>query len=96
MSGYRYDGIMMSSQDFIRAMAARPWWARVLFRLVCGRYAYSEFLMMIANWKWSGIRPFEPEYGLHDCEYHNETRLWKWWDESWIPEAPKAAEWPYP
>lgn len=42
-----YASVIGWSQDFVRAMGDRPYWARLLFRLAVGRYAYREFIGLV-------------------------------------------------
>lgn len=74
--------------DFCRAMADCPWWARWLFRVVVGKYAYREFIGMQnafmgvdynPYWDWAAVG--------HDCSYYSDPVPLKWWDER--PFKPK-------
>lgn len=72
----------MEELDFIRALNERPVWIKLLFRLVVGESAYREFLFMVNNIQ--GYGPCD-DYGLHDHEYHKDSKPWRWW------KAPSAA-----
>jgi len=67
--------------DFIRALRERPLWARVLFRLVCGRCAYREFIGLMDDLERADLLPYFP-YGLETISYQSDSipRL-KWWAE---------------
>jgi len=68
----------MEELDFIRALNERPIWAKLLFRVVVGKYAYREFLFMVDNIR--GYRPFD-EYSCSDNRYHQDSKPWLWWEK---------------
>ncbi len=57
--------------DFVRATRERPLWARLLFRLALGRYAYREFIGMQ---EWLARKGYSPEcdYGIESTEYNKD------------------------
>lgn len=57
--------------DFSRALVSRPWWARMLFRIACGRYAYREFVGMQDCFYRDGFGPRDA-YELQHMEYHGD------------------------
>ena len=57
--------------DFTRAMYSRPTWARILFRLIAGRYAYREFIGLQDVLMREGHSPYY-DYYCEDQEYHND------------------------
>lgn len=65
-----YAPVLAWSQDFARAMGDRPPWARLLFRLAAGRYAYREFVGLVLALKERGDSV--AGYELEGCEYHRE------------------------
>lgn len=62
-------GIHGAAQDFLRALADRPKIIRLLLRLVFGKYAYSEFILL-ANEFIEG--EFYMNYDLEHMSYHKE------------------------
>lgn len=58
--------------DFCRALKQRPLWARLLFRLACGKYAYREFIGMQDCFIRDSFDPFY-EYGLENVSYHKDS-----------------------
>lgn len=64
--------------DFCRAVRERPLWARLLFRVVLGRYAYREFLGLQNHIAREGFDPYM-DYGLENADYHNDPQPWRWW-----------------
>lgn len=65
----------MCSLDFVRALNERPWIVKVLCRLFFGKWAYSEFNLMIRSM--DGYQQFY-SYGLRDACYHKDEKL-RWW-----------------
>lgn len=61
----------MSALDFCRALNERGWFARLIFRLAVGKFAYREFEIMEANLNLQ--YDTHSEYGLEDCEYHKKS-----------------------
>ena len=57
--------------DFARAMRERPWWVRILFRFVVGRYAYREFIGLQDALTMDETSPYF-SYGLEDMDYHSD------------------------
>jgi hypothetical protein len=74
--------------DFCRAMRERPLWARLLFRVVLGRYAYREFIGLQNHIAREGYGPFD-DYGLENVSYHADPVPFAWWRER--PATPKKA-----
>jgi hypothetical protein len=74
----RRDIPAMEVLDFVRALNERPAWLKLLFRLVVGKYAYTEFLFVVKNMRDSGYDPLA-EYGCQDHDYHTYERPWLWW-----------------
>ncbi len=72
--------------DFIRAMRARPLWARVLFRLAMGSsYAYREFIGLMDALDRDGFSPYF-DYDLERMGYHADPLpLWWWMERIPIP-----------
>lgn len=66
--------------DFIRALSERPWWARILFRMVVGKYAYREFIGLMDSLARDGFSPYF-YYGLKKQEYHADPVPREWWAE---------------
>ena len=63
--------MMMCTLDFCRALNERNRFAKLLFRLAVGKYAYREYELMEAHMNLEHDTHFE--YGLEDCEYHKKT-----------------------
>ena len=78
------------AMDFCRAMADRPLWARLLFRIVAGKYAYREFIGL--KNAFIGLRHDMTSMFavVHSCEYYSDSVPFKWW-EDW-PYQPKKGE----
>ena len=57
--------------DFARAVRERPRWARILFRIVVGRYAYREFIGLQDALIAEGYSPYFG-YSLERQDYHKE------------------------
>ena len=66
--------------DFCRAMAERPLWARLLFRLVLGKYAYREFIGLQNAFLGTGNSPFWEGVGP-GCGYFKDKVPARWWKE---------------
>ncbi len=66
--------------DFVRAMRERPLWAKILFRIVQGRYAYREFYGIVKALKEGGFSPYS-EYELEHMNYHKDLVPFDWWTE---------------
>lgn len=64
-----YSRVFAWAIDFCRAMNERPRIIRLLFRLVCGRYAYREFIGMQDELARQGFYPWLPYDGIRDCAY---------------------------
>ena len=77
----RKDIPAMEVLDFVRALNERPLWAKLLFRLIVGKYAYREFLFVVKNMRDSGYSPFY-DYSLEDISYHTDEQPWLWWKEA--------------
>lgn len=63
--------------DLIKAIEERPWWARLLLRLIVGKYSFSEYM---------GLRDhlakhhyINDGYGLEDMDYHKKHIPIFWW-----------------
>lgn len=70
--------------DFVRAMRERPLWAKILFRLAMGKYAYREFIGMMDAIEDDGYPLYHPfiSYGLEEMDYHqDEIPLVDWWSK---------------
>ena len=67
--------------DFIRAMIERPLWAKILFRLSMGKYAYREFIGLMDALEVEGMVPYLAGYGLENQEYHKDKLPFRWWIE---------------
>lgn len=77
----RWGAIAGWAVDFIRALRERPLWARVLFRLSLGKYAYREFIGLMDDLERDGHSPYFC-YGLERMGYHrDEIPLLQWWSE---------------
>jgi hypothetical protein len=77
-----YGAIAMCAIDFVRALRER-WIARMLFRFVVGKYAYSEFMLLIESLNKAGLEPFPGfGYGLEDMNYHKDKYTNEWWKEN--------------
>jgi len=63
--------------DFARAVRGRPWWARILFRAVIGRYAYREFIGLQDELARQGYSPYF-DYELERMEYHGDEVPFDW------------------
>lgn len=57
--------------DFTRAARERPKWARILFRIIVGRYAYREFIGLQDELLRQGYSPYFG-YGLERMNYHDD------------------------
>ena len=68
------------SLDFCRAVRQRPWWARWLYRLVVGRYAYREFIGMQDALARESFNPYF-DYSCENVSYHADEVPLKWWIE---------------
>lgn len=66
--------------DFCRALRERPWWARMAFRWVVGKYAYREFVGIQDSLMRNGYNPFY-SYGIEETDYHNDRLPDRWWEE---------------
>jgi hypothetical protein len=67
------------SLDFIRAMRERNIFAKILFRISLGKYAYREFIGMMDAFQREGYSPYF-EYSLEEQEYHrDELPKINWW-----------------
>lgn len=73
--------------DFGRAILERPFWARILFRIAVGKYAYREFIGLGDEWQNNLPGPgFGFDYGIEGCEYHKDqmpsvTQWEKRWEQ---------------
>jgi hypothetical protein len=72
-----YARVFMCALDFIRAMNERPWLVKILCRLFFGKWAYSEFCLMVRALDEQRYDPFY-SYGLEEAAYHRPERL-TWW-----------------
>lgn len=63
--------------DYCRAMIHRPWWSKILFRLVIGRYAFREFMGMLDYVRRVG--DYMGDYNLESLEYHKDVFPLRWW-----------------
>ena len=79
--------------DFCRAMADRPLWARLLFRVVAGKYAYREFIGLQNAFLSTRDNPFW-EGVSHDVSYFQDKVPFAWWRER--PYQPKIGASPEP
>ncbi len=68
--------------DFIRAAVERPLWARLLFRMAVGRYAYREFIGMIHVLRNDG-HYFNIGYGLEKGDWHKDHTPLDWRKAAW-------------
>ena len=66
--------------DFCRAVRERPWWARWLFRIVLGKYAYREFIGIQDALMRESFNPYY-EYECRNVEYQSDKVPTKWWIE---------------
>jgi hypothetical protein len=66
--------------DFCRAMSERPLWAKLLFRLALGKYAYREFIGLQNAFLGTGDNPFWEGVG-HGCDYFKDSVPFLWWKE---------------
>ena len=66
--------------DFCRAVRERPWWARWLFGIVLGKYAYREFIGVQDALARESFDPYM-DYSLQGVEYHADKLPLKWWIE---------------
>lgn len=62
-----------------RAIAERPWWAKMLFRFAVGKHAFREFVLLVNNISRDGCGPFD-EYGCEDHTYFLPDPPWDWWN----------------
>ena len=72
----------MWSQDFVLALLDRPFLAKILLRIVFGKYAYREFcgLVQAVDFNLGGhVLKNNIGYSLEDMEYHKDKMSWKWW-----------------
>jgi len=80
MEEIRWGAISGWAIDFIRAMRERPLWARILFRLTLGRFAYREFIGLMDELD-CGFSLYG-DYGLEGMEYHQDaTPALDWWSK---------------
>lgn len=82
------EGIVAWALDFERALRQRPLWARLLFRLIAGRYAYREFIGLQDSLAKEGWTPYM-DYGLEHVSYHGSSVPDRWWEER-EPMLPKV------
>ena len=69
------------AEDFIRAMRERPLWAKVIFRICLGQYAYREFIGLTDELERNGFSPYF-DYGCYRQGYHRDKiPLMDWWEE---------------
>ncbi len=80
--------------DFIRAAIERPLWARLLFRLAVGRYAYREFIVAVGRYAYRefigmiyALRKdgyyFDVGYDLEDGNWHKDHTPLDWRKAAW-------------
>lgn len=66
--------------DFCRAVRERPLWARILFRVVLGKYAYREFIGLQDTIAREGFGPYD-DYSCQTASYHADNVPFYWWKE---------------
>jgi len=64
------------SLDFARKIFEMSFVRRWLFRLICGRYAFREFMGLCKALEQGG-RSMYFGYGLEDVDYHKDKISWK-------------------
>jgi len=74
------EGIVAWALDFERALRQRPLWAKLLFRVIAGQYAYREFIGLQDALKKEGWTPYI-DYGLEHVSYHSHDVPGQWWVE---------------
>lgn len=70
--------LWMPTMDFYRALNERPVWVKLLFRLLVGKWAYSEFMIAMRIIQQEGHDPLY-SYGLEHANYH-KSEPWRWWE----------------
>ena len=78
--------------DFVHAMIDRTLWARLLFRFVIGKYAYSEFVGALDEMERNHHCPYNIGYSLQDGSWHKRRIRWRWW----VQPTQKQLTLPYP
>jgi hypothetical protein len=66
------------SMDFVRAMRERSLFAKILFRIALGKYAYREFIGLIDMLITADFSPYF-SYDLNNAPYHKEKIRFNWW-----------------
>jgi hypothetical protein len=66
--------------DFVRALRERPLLAKIVFRLVAGKYAYREFVGMMDAMQ-REIGTVYMDYGLEGSQFHRDRLPMRWWVE---------------
>lgn len=80
MCGDNYALVLAWAMDFCRAMRERPWWARLLVRVIFGKYAYREFIGLQDACAHVGFDPYF-EYSCQEVSYQKNKVPFAWWRE---------------
>ena len=67
-----YGSVLACGLDFTRKIHEHSKFRKWLFRLICGKYAYREYELMVLNLDLGEFYPYFP-YELDDCSYHKEN-----------------------